>query len=437
MKRALMGFMVLVALMLGTVSAQANESAIDELLKSLAAESTDPWAQAIYEAGAIDIHGEEGTWSFLMRSFNPLLAELGKYDDDPTAWRDQMLDNISAYDLEVTVTEDELAADSAPSLKSAVTKAASSARSAFDDKRVRVAIADYLFPSPAGSGSAPIAMPDPLSDEYIATAGSLLVKGEEKEYAPLFLAQVKQSLAVKGGPHALTLNCQGAKPEKLLDLARQSVYTRLSREEGANQLGEQALADAFGEALWTQALSISKSKVKDALDDYTFTLDIDDLKDAYAGVDYVDYINEYDHARYLSILVSDVGELPDYPALDFPKSGRIEGGQKGTKVIFKAPSDGRGRYVQVRNEESDELQATLFIRPGSSATVYVPRGMNYFLVASGEIWFGPEHLFGDAGGYSRTESIEIMSSKYYHTITLSISEGGNMSSYSADPSDFQ
>ena len=69
--------------------------------------------------------------------------------------------------------------------------------------------------------------------------------------------------------------------------------------------------------------------------------------------------------------------------------------------------------------------------------MYTPQGSYYFLIASGEMWFGEEVMFGDSGSYSRTELFEVASKRYYHTVTLMAVSDGNMSIYQEDSSAFQ
>jgi hypothetical protein len=106
-------------------------------------------------------------------------------------------------------------------------------------------------------------------------------------------------------------------------------------------------------------------------------------------------------------------------------------------VIVRAPEGTEGFYVQFRKMETDERSVDLFVRPGGSATVYVPRGDYYLMVASGETWYGVEDglLFGDYGDYTQTEETQIKGSDYYHTFRLHVDDG-NMSGYEAAPDEF-
>jgi len=220
--------------------------------------------------------------------------------------------------------------------------------------------------------------------------------------------------------------------------AYSAALQRLSKQEGAKELDEGGVASVFLEELNAQAAALKK-KGSEKLD---FTLNLDALFSpdyASAGDEYNDFLYDFSDAftARLQDLTGAVSDFPDYPAVDFPKSGRLGGSSKGTRVIYRIPKDNAARFLQMRKVDSDELAVSAFIRPGEKATVRVPKGMYYILLASGEIWYGEEYLFGDGGSYARTEDIEIMGSNYYHTITLGGAENGNMASYGADPSAFQ
>lgn len=384
--------------------------AVSKLLSEMAQSETDPWRRAIYQAGAQNVTDDGQTLSFLMRSFNPGLDRLGNYDADREAYLNGLLQSIEAYDLEVKLALEGggIGTGWEETIRDVVEKAASAAKAAFDQKAVRVAVAGSLFPETEDADA------------------------ENAERAPLFRAQARQSLLVADGPHALSLRCSGANPEKLLEAARADAYLGFAKQANANQSEFNAIRDAFLNALNECAAKIRKNPDEE----FVLTLDIDDLTQ-YEIDDYNAYLDRYAFDEVLGALAGQVYDLPDAAAQEFPQSGRISGSTKGTKVIVMGPKDQEGRYIQLRDDETDEVAVTGFIRPGKSLTVRVPKGHYYIMVASGPVWYGEEALFGDAGSYSRTEMFEVLGSKYYHTITLGGVVDGNISSYGADPSDFQ
>lgn len=408
---------------------------IAALLGELREAASDPWEQAIYGAGADTISQNDESITFALRSYDPKLKSLPKYEDDQQLWLDSLFENVRTHDLELTLALANGEADSASlkSLKSKVAAAAKEAKAGFDQKSVRVALAELLLPTPvhddaAASGWGEI---DAVYHELVSSNPAF--EGlDSVQFTPLFYAQTKQTLNVKDGPHALTLNCTGANPEELIEDARKSLLDRLSKVYKSNEMGEYEIEEAFADTLAEKAAAIRK-KGSYA---YALTLDIDAVMEGDFGADYAAYMQSFDPEPALISLISDVQALPDAPAQPFPKSGRISGSKSGTKVIIKAPKDDMGRYVQMRNSDSDEMTVDLFITSGGSATVYVPQGMYYLLIASGETWYGVEGLFGDNGSYSETAETEILSKKYYHTLTLNAGEG-DISMYGSSPSAFR
>lgn len=388
---------------------------LNQLLSGRAQKESDPWTQAILEAGAQNVTIEGGALKFSLRSFNPGLKSIT--ETEPGDSVRHLCRNASAYDIAYSLpvtTEGGYAAKDADvgALVKAARKAAAQSKKAFNDKNVRVQLSGYLL-----SGSA------------VTDMGWDWIAGE---ITPLFAAQSKQALDVSAGPHALKLTTTGVNGDDLLRKGYQAALQILARQQGANQLSDDEIERAFRDALTAQASAMKKKGAEKS----EFELDVDDL----SGSDlFSDFVSNYDDAygSQLYALQSDVSSLPDYPAQDFPKSGRVSGSTSGTKVIFKSPKGGPARLLQMRSTDTGELKVTAFLRPGESATVRVPKGQYYILIASGAVWYGDEHLFGDSGSYARTEDIQIKGGNYYHVITLGGVEDGNMSSYGADPSEFQ
>lgn len=201
----------------------------------------------------------------------------------------------------------------------------------------------------------------------------------------------------------------------------------------ANAMDSEQLQHQFHQGLLTAASTLRKS----AQDKQVFTVNVDDLALGSTGEDYANFLQAFTLTDTLDELESAVRELPDYPALEYPKSGRISGAKSGTKIILKVPKDEYARYIQIRSVSNDELLVDLFIRPGGTATVRAPRGMAYLLLALGTTWYGEEALFGEESILSRTEDMEVLSSDYYHTITLGGVTDGNLSSWGASEDMFK
>ena len=394
--------------------ANAEEGFLNDIMAMEAQSVKDPWTRAILMAGAADVTLADGVLTFQLRSYVPNLKALGK---DFTA--EALYRNIAQYalpcTLKVTGESGSLTAEpkEVKALLKAVAKAAAQAKKEFANKAVLAAITARL------SG-------DPLTG---SDAGL---------YAALFATQNKLKFNLKDGPDALVYSAMYADTDTLLENGRTAALQRIAHMEGANALASDEVERIFREELAAQAATLKKKASWNA----AFTFGIDTLfaaENPGAGDEYATFLSRYAkaYASQLSVLKDDTAALPDYPAVDMPATGWLNGSTSGTRVIFRIPKDGFARYVQMRSAETDALSVSAFIQPGKTASVRVPRGMYYLLIAVGDLWYGTEHLFGDTGDYISTEQLEILGSNYYHTLTLGGAKNGNMSSYGADPSEFR
>lgn len=422
--------------------ASAADYNVDALLEELSEASKEPWEKAIYDEGARQVGQSGDEVTFLLRSFDPKIKSLPEYGEDKAGWLDGFFENVQQYDIEASLTLKDGEPDPASmkALKSQVSKAAAAAKSAFDQKITRVALSELLLPAPVEGEVKGLADMEPLSGSYLDLIhGNDTFDGlDAQRMAPLFLAQASQVLNVKEGPHSLVLSCKGAAPEQLVEDTRRGVMSKLSKIYQANQMSDNEIEEEFNAQMIDNALAARKSAGGKKAEANQFVLDIDRVAGGDYGDEYVQYMQAFQVDGVLDALYYDVHDLPDAPAQDFPKSGRLSGSKSGTKVIVKAPKDDElGRYLQMCNAETDEVAVEFFIRPKGSATVYVPKGHYYFLIAAGETWYGVEGLFGENARYSSTADTEILSKKYYHTIELNPTAEGNIPIYGASMSDFK
>ena len=89
-----------------------------------------------------------------------------------------------------------------------------------------------------------------------------------------------------------------------------------------------------------------------------------------------------------------------------------------------------------RDAATGQSVVTLFVRPGESDSVRVPKDEYYLMDACGPLWYGEQAMFAAIGYYEKTESITIKGSKYYHVIELDSDKGGNLESYQSSPFEF-
>lgn len=412
------------------------DAQLDTLMNECAASAKNEWQRSIYEAGLEDVVLDGETITFFLRSFNPGLKSLGTYADGQADYVLRMMDNAKAYDLssKLILKDGVFTAKSVAAFKSKVAAAAETSQTAFGEKRVLVAIKDWLFPTPAKTVK--------KAEDILATEEFFRLRGDQlgfyssddsfREYAPLYYGQASQTLSTKKGPHHLVMNCLGISPEELLQTAQSKAFNLLYTQPHANEKSEDEIKQVFISELAAAAKSLRPK----AAEKFSVSLDADTLAQEEAPEDYSQYINRYQYEDTFENLVSQVEALPDYPAQAFPPSGRLFGSNKGTKIIIKAPKDEFGRYIELCEYYTDKLTATGFIGPGKSCTFYAPKGDYIFKIYSGETWYGEEVKFSEDSYPSFSELFEVASSNYYHTVTLQTMEDGNFSVYDYDPRDF-
>ena len=423
--------------------ATAEENAdkqVNALLAQIAGETTNAWQKAIYEMGAQGVMLEGDIVLFSMRTFNPILSAVDKQLTGRDALR-AMSDNAAYFDMTVglILKDGAFTEKSVKALQKTVVKAATASEKAYGQKAFKTALVQWLLPAPVAKPSGvkkaeDLANLTPAFREWVESTNSSTFGKPAERWAPLFYGQTKQTVSVKGGPHAITVTCKGISPEQLLEKARTDLFAKLSKQAKACWMTYDEVETALIGKLAEAAISLRKK----AKDTFTLTLDLDfylALKRFPDG--YQDYMNRYTFSDVAEALYADVEKLPVYPALDYPKTGVLSGSNSGTRIIVKAPKDGIGRYVQLRKYDTDELAVAFFLNPGGSYTARAPKGDYYFLVASGETWYGEEELFGDAGDYSRTGLFNVLSTNYYHIVTLGLTSEGNMSVWGDGKDSFQ
>ncbi|MEA4998036.1 MAG: hypothetical protein VB087_01470 [Candidatus Limiplasma sp.] len=419
-------------------SASDSERMIAEVLDRCAQGVQDAWQLAIYRAGAKQVQTDpaaEGVYTFLLRSFDPGLKALGKYqDDNQVGYLKRLLDNTKEYTLAVSLTmEDGAFTDkSVKALQGAVKKAAAASKKAFKDRRVLSAFTDELLFTnfPKGIKKAEDLYNIPTDYRAWTINHFSTVPGlSSLQWAPFFYGQTKQALNVAGGPFALELTCTGVDMAALLENARADALRALMFMTYERRWDDERYETEFRRALGNQVIAMKK-KGKEAA---TILLNVDGSP-IYDSA-YQDFLGTYAYDDALSLLKTDTENLPDEAALAFPKAGWMSGSTRGTQVRIKAPKDSAAYYVQLRDYNTDQIAVSGFVRPGSTCTLRLPKGNYYFVMASGSVWYGEEKLFGTGTDFTKTGLFEVMSSNYYHTVTLKVVENGNMPIYGADEED--
>jgi len=421
-------------------TASDTERMIVDVLTRCAQGVKDEWQLAIYHAGVKDVQADpaaEGVYTFLLRSFDPGLKELGKYqDDNQTGYLTRLLDNTKVYNLAVSLTLNDgtFTDKSVKALQSAVKKAAAGSMNAFKDKGVLKALTDELVFNNFPSGIKKVDDLYAVTTEYadwLINHNSTLSSLNALQWVPFFYGQTQQALDVTGGPFALKLKCTGVDMAVLLENARADALNALMFMNYDRRWDDNHVETEFRWALADNVITMKKKGEETV----TITLNVDGSP-LYDSA-YQNMLNAYAYDDVLDNLKSDTENLPDEAALAFPKAGWMSGSTRGTQVRIKAPKDSAAYYVQLRNYNTDEITVAGFVQPGSTCTLRLPKGDYYFVMASGSVWYGEEKLFGDNTDFSKTGLFEVMGSNYYHTVTLKVTENGNMPIYGADEDDLQ
>jgi len=138
--------------------------------------------------------------------------------------------------------------------------------------------------------------------------------------------------------------------------------------------------------------------------------------------------------------------VPSYPEAPLPRNGEV------VRFISDIPKAGlkidnlRGDHTLIKlvNIYTGAPAMTVFVQAGAFAEVKVPIGSYEVRYASGDKWYGKEHLFGPTTAYSKADenfrfSEEVTSTGYttdVWSITLYKVQNGNLSTSTIDSSQF-
>lgn len=133
---------------------------------------------------------------------------------------------------------------------------------------------------------------------------------------------------------------------------------------------------------------------------------------------------------------------PSYPAQPLPITGQLQvftASQRVAPLEIKT-SAGAHYFVKLVDSNSGVPVMAVFVRGGSTVEVEVPLGMFEIRYASGESWYGADHLFGPETVYSKAEEVFHFKNDGYQisgfTITLYSVSGGNLRTSRISPNGF-
>ena len=132
----------------------------------------------------------------------------------------------------------------------------------------------------------------------------------------------------------------------------------------------------------------------------------------------------------------------NYPVVSMPYSGKTQSFTNESKVapLTIDTSAGSNYLVKIVDYYSKQEVMTVFVQGGDSRKIQVPLGVYEIKYASGEKWYGYQHLFGDDTSYSKAEnSFKFEDTGYQitgYTITLYRVSNGNLRTSHINKSQF-
>lgn len=402
-------------------------------LAAIGAETEDDIARVICESGISSLNVDAAydprtlkpvKATFCLRGMDPLGGDLPAYAQDPFAYWPRLVASLEGGIVKVTATiqygEDGfgLSSKDRGALRSAVGKAAAAARKGLNDPGVKGAVLDLVLPLPVN-----VTAKTKTLDEAAFTPLFLrFAQGEPNGYPPRAIACA--ALALKNvrisADDGLLLTADA--PEGWDSLMQQAQALALPAMQAAGapaDASEEQAQNALLDGL-AQAVLAYRSDKRAASEPIVFHLPLDgdytpDSWYALSGDYLATFMDAFSSAT--DALVVQASQLPAYPPVDAPKTGRLTGSRGGTQVVLEIPDDGLARYVAFRNAQ-EETVLTCYIRAGETGHVRLPQGQYYLLVGAGSTWYGPEHLFGDSAQYSKTDYCGVPSKDYLYTLTL-------------------
>ena len=410
----------------------------------------DVWQNAVYSAGARDFSLAEETHdsvTFSLRRFDPKTESLGAFAEaeNPSSWLRSALSNSAEYSLTLTlpVESGRLTAEAMASLDSEVAAAAAHAQAEYTGADLSAALTWWLFPAVTDAEEGPenaAALLEP-SDSF-RSAVRLTVAEEEED--PEGLTDPQQAIVLwsvrnlkadfSGGPCALVYSGTGADPAFITEtkdaFLEEMVFQTADQRPEADQVENELYLRLAEKAL--QFHTDPKGGAAFAL-----TVNPDDLTEYRLPVEYRQYLSGFRFAEAYDALNDMYTRLPEEAAIPFPETGLLSGGQSGTVVNFVVPKTSGNTYIQMRSDDTDEIMASAFVHSGSKTRMRVPSGMYRVLYCSGPWWYGETVLFGDFGSYNQSEAMEVLDTRYIHTLTLESNPNGSIGIYGASPDDFR
>ncbi len=402
-------------LMLPAARGEDASSLASGLLSAQAEKQADPWVLAILRSEPRDAHVQGDSLLFTLRGYDAGLKDLGSYSQaaDPDAWRERLLENLSEWNLQISVPLE----DGAPGKKAGnllmkdVKQAAKTARAAFAKKDVTQALTDLFFCAPSDEKKVTGAHLLTVTDEFAAfikARPELFPCESPVEWAPAFHPLRDWSISAAQGPEKLLMTFRGLNYEALINTAFDEAAWSLASVSVTERLSRENLP-----VLWRGTLAdvcVRMCEKKGPVREVEFSLD--DLTAGKLPEAYVSSFAAYTPAAALQKLTEAYDQLSPAPCQEFPKSGVNTAASRGRSIKVTVEKEGRNTYVQFCDSDTGVLRGDAFITPGKSVNVKIPEGSYVVRFASGSAWYGLSGLFGPLGTYQVSDPIIVAKPKW-------------------------
>lgn len=438
---------------------EAVESFLQADMAAKAKDTEDGWQRFLYEQGASNIQmnldkfnveaGKALPVTFTLASGALVTKSLPKYEGDPEAYLKAVVDGMKESTVKgktsllITAVDGGYVASYAPKAEAALAKAvktqAAKASKSFANKTLLAVVADYLMPTPI---AVPKKAPEALNSADYQPAFTAYLKrngldAEKDLNIPWLLYGLKgYKLDVSGGPEALKLTYTSPYVSTIITQASKTASRDILYDVKAPDYGTDEQTAFLVKRVEKDIITYRHGKTTGQSESYSFSL-----------LSLPKNLNPEDFYTYTSEAVADtvssalgdvqvaISLMPEYPAVPNPKNGLVIGESSGISIKFKNNEDGNNRSLSVYNSSTDQLYSVIFIEHGKTAKARLPKGKYYFIEGIGDVWYGPEYLFGDFGYYSKTQTLEIKGG-YTYTYTMNVKKGkGNVESYGVDYGD--
>lgn len=387
---------------------------VEESLASLQTEATG-WAASILSQAVIAgiTVSEDGQSATATVTVPTLLAGVDNKTEaaDASAYLLQAVSNTATADYRLTASIKENAegtvvfkwsgSESPNKLLSGVKKRASAAKSSYQIKGIRTALAEVLLPKAAEMPKKkPETVPalTALTDYGTAVADKLQVSADSsaRRLAPLLM--LMKITKAEAGDEAIQLNLTMTVGnwQAMLSDAEETAKTNMQSMLGVPEFSRDDVDRVLCEALAETFLPYAYDSKKPTTMHMTIDLAAVAQDGVTAADGLMDFFGEYMTAVDATVdsLMTYAATLPYYPEIDLIDTDILTGASdaEGSRVIFDTKGSDNHAYVLV--ERNGEQVLSGFIHQGVRLQVTLQPGSYRVYFTTGSDWYGERYFFG-------------------------------------------